>query len=56
MQSFVDSQNAFGAVIRNNFKINYNTKTATVTSLIIDGKEQIKQPKPSKSKNKNKKK
>lgn len=56
MESFVDSQNAFGAVIRNNFKINYNTKTATVTSLIIDGKEQIKQPKSSKSNNKNKKK
>ena len=56
MQSFVDSQNAFGAVIRNNFKIKYDTKTATITSLIIDGEEQIKQPKPSKGKNKNKKK
>ena len=56
MQSFVDSQNAFGAIIRNNFKIKYDTKTATITSLIIDGEEQIKQAKGSKSKNKNKKK
>ena len=56
MQSFVDSQNAFGAVIRSDFKIKYDTKTATIISLIIDGEEKIKQPKPSKTKNKNKKK
>ncbi len=55
MQSFVDSQNAFGAVIRSDFKIKYDTKTATIISLIIDGEEKIKQPKPSKTKNKNKK-
>lgn len=54
MQSFVDSQNAFGAMIRNNFSVKYDRKNAVVTSLIIDGKEQIKQPKTIKTKKKKK--
>lgn len=40
-QSYVDSQNSFGATIRSEFQVTF-TKDGTVTSLIFDGKEFIK--------------
>lgn len=42
VQSYVDSQNAYGAKIRNNFQFKIDTKVQKITSLIIDGEEYIK--------------
>jgi hypothetical protein len=39
IQSYVDSQNSFGAILRSEFQITLNPDGETVTSLIIDGKE-----------------
>ena len=41
--SYVDSQNSFGAMIRNQFVITYSRETQTVTSFIFDGQEYIQQ-------------
>lgn len=41
VQSYVDSQNSFGATIRNNFQV--KIKDNQVTSLILDNEEYIKQ-------------
>lgn len=40
VQSYVDSQNSYGATIRGDFQIKFNGETAT--SLIFEGKEYIK--------------
>lgn len=48
IQSYVDAQNGFGAMIRSQFQFVINTKTKTVTSLIFDGQEYIKQSKKKK--------
>ena len=42
VQSYVDSQNSFGATLRSNFTFKINLKTETVSSLVVDGKEYIK--------------
>lgn len=39
VQSYVDSQNAYGAKIRSNFQFIIDTKVQKITSLIIDGQE-----------------
>lgn len=41
VQSYVDSQNSFGAMLRSDFQIKYS-KEGEITSLIFDGKEYIK--------------
>lgn len=41
-QSYVDSQNSFGAMLRSNFQITLNPDGITIKSLIIDGQEYIK--------------
>ncbi len=43
IQSYVDAQNSFGAVVRSEFQIIY--KKGKITSLILDGKEYIKKGK-----------
>lgn len=40
-QSYVDSQNSFGAMLRNEFQVTFTPDGKTVTSLIVDGKEYI---------------
>lgn len=45
VQSYVDAQNGFGAMIRSQFQFVIDTKTNMVTSLIFDGTEYIKQSK-----------
>ena len=42
VQSYVDSQNGFGAMLRSNFQITLNTTDKKVISFIFDGKELIK--------------
>ena len=42
VQSYVDSQNAYGAMIRNYFQFKIDTKVQKITSLIIDGEEYMK--------------
>lgn len=41
VQSYVDAQNSFGAMLRSEFQFIIDTETGTVTSLIFDGKELI---------------
>lgn len=41
IQSYVDSQNSFGAMIRSEFQITLASDKTTVTSFIFDGKEYI---------------
>lgn len=41
VQSYVDSQNGFGATVRSNFQFTINIKTEAVTSLIVNGEEII---------------
>lgn len=41
IQSYVDSQNGFGATVRSSFQITINRKTDNITSLIFDGKEML---------------
>lgn len=41
-QSYVDSQNSFGAMLRSNFKITLSPDGITIKSLIIDGQEYMK--------------
>lgn len=48
IQSYVDSQNGFGAMIRSEFQFIIDSKTSNITSLIFDGKELIKQTKKKK--------
>lgn len=48
IQSYVDSQNSFGAMLRTDFQFVIDIKTNTITSLLFDGKEFIKQPKKKK--------
>lgn len=43
IQSYVDSQNGFGAMIRSEFQITLASDQTTVTSFIFDGKEYVKQ-------------
>lgn len=42
IQSYVDSQNAYGAMIRSNFQFIIDTKGQNIQSLIIDGQEFMK--------------
>lgn len=42
IQSYVDSQNSFGAMLRSNFQITLNANDYTTTSFIFDGEELIK--------------
>ncbi len=42
VQSYVDAQNGFGAMIRNEFQVTFSSSGDTVTSLIMDGVEYIK--------------
>lgn len=42
VQSYVDSQNAFGAKIRNNFQMKYNFSLTDVKSAVVGGVEYIK--------------
>lgn len=48
IQSYVDSQNGFGAMVRTEFQFKIDTKTDTVLSLIFEGKELIPQSKKNK--------
>ncbi len=41
VSSYVDSQNSFGAMIRSNFTIQFDTSTDTVVSLVFDGEKII---------------
>ena len=43
VQSYVDSQNGFGAMIRSEFQFIIDTDTDTIQSLIFDGQEMITQ-------------
>lgn len=42
IQSYVDSQNAFGAVIRSKFQITIKRKDDSISSFIFDGEELLK--------------
>lgn len=42
VQSYVDAQNSFGAMIRSEFQVIFSSSGDTVTSLIMDGVEYIK--------------
>lgn len=42
VQSYVDSQNAYGAKIRNNFQMKYNFSLTDVKSAVVGGVEYIK--------------
>lgn len=43
IQSYVDSENSFGAMIRSEFQITLTSDGKTVSSFIFEGQEQIKQ-------------
>lgn len=45
IQGYVDSQNSFGAMLRNKFQVKYNEKEERMTSFIFDGEELIKKKK-----------
>ena len=42
VQSYVDSQNGFGATVRSDFQVTLSTKDTNIISFIFDGKEYIK--------------
>lgn len=42
IQSYVDSQNSFGALLRAEFKVQYDEKKGEFTSFVFDGEELIK--------------
>lgn len=42
IQSYVDSQNSFGAELRSNFQLTVDTDDNTIKSFIFDGKELLK--------------
>lgn len=42
VQSYVDSQNGFGALLRTKFQVTFSPDGKNVTSLIFDGKEYMK--------------
>lgn len=42
IQSYVDSQNSFGAMLRSEFQLTLSTKDKSVISFIFDGKEYMK--------------
>jgi len=42
VQSYVDSQNSFGAMLRNKFIVEFDTKTEKINHLIFEGKDYIK--------------
>lgn len=41
VSSYVDAQNSFGAMIRSNFTVQFDTSTDTVVSLVFDGEKII---------------
>ena len=48
IQSYVDSQNGFGAMVRTEFQFKIDTKTDTTLSIIFEGKELMPQSKKNK--------
>ena len=42
VQSYVDSQNSFGAMLRNKFIVEFDAKTEKINHLIFEGKDYIK--------------